>query len=374
MTRSPSHQLAEPALHAKWLLDLAGGLLIVWALASSVSAGATDRRPEPREVLASVLQLTSGGVRLQAEHHRYESAHPSHFANFARVVTAILVPPGATPRISEHGDVHLPDGSLLSKKFLYENAAGGNECPVRQRFLDALTDVSDRHSGQRNCIVETRILYRKDGEWLPFVFAWENGEPNPVPGGRIVELNSRVDGNSEPTEFDYTIPGVADCRSCHQGSRHQTDFGPIGMNRSRVSLELIRSLGLDPVPGVRLAGVGSSSPSIPIETAARGYLNANCGYCHNPNGLAASSGLFLDLDELDPRRLGICKRPVALGFAVSGAVFDIEPGQPARSIMIARMSSLEPGLAMPETGRSFVDRAGVELISRWIAGMPEGCE
>ena len=38
--------------------------------------------------------------------------------------------------------------------------------------------------------------------------------------------------------------------------------------------------------------------------------------------------------------------------------------------MIHRMSSTEPGVAMPEVGRSMVHDEGVALIREWISSLP----
>ena len=38
--------------------------------------------------------------------------------------------------------------------------------------------------------------------------------------------------------------------------------------------------------------------------------------------------------------------------------------------MVHRMDSVEPGVAMPELGRSVHDPEGVALVSAWIAAMP----
>ena len=49
--------------------------------------------------------------------------------------------------------------------------------------------------------------------------------------------------------------------------------------------------------------------------------------------------------------------------------FDIAPGDPDGSIMIYRLDSLEPGISMPEVGRTLVHREGVTLLRQWIAEM-----
>jgi mono/diheme cytochrome c family protein len=42
-----------------------------------------------------------------------------------------------------------------------------------------------------------------------------------------------------------------------------------------------------------------------VEERARAYLDVNCGHCHNASGLARTSGLYLDIHEQSPARLGV---------------------------------------------------------------------
>ena len=63
------------------------------------------------------------------------------------------------------------------------------------------------------------------------------------------------------------------------------------------------------------------------------------------------------------------KRPVAAGRG-AGTLFQvIVPGAPDRSILAYRMASIEPGVAMPELGRSVPDPEGLALVRDWIAEM-----
>jgi hypothetical protein len=48
----------------------------------------------------------------------------------------------------------------------------------------------------------------------------------------------------------------------------------------------------------------------------------------------------------------------------------IAPGRPDLSILLYRMNSTEPGVAMPELGRNMVHAEGVALVKDYIAGMP----
>ncbi|MEM8725299.1 MAG: hypothetical protein AAGE86_07245, partial [Pseudomonadota bacterium] len=62
--------------------------------------------------------------------------------------------------------------------------------------------------------------------------------------------------------------------------------------------------------------------------------------------------------------------PVAAGRGSGGHLVSIAPGDPDASILIHRMSSTEPGVAMPELGKGTVDEEGVAVLRAWIEGMP----
>ena len=122
------------------------------------------------------------------------------------------------------------------------------------------------------------------------------------------------------------------------------------------------------------------APSVPVwnvpesgalEARARAYLDVNCAHCHTLGGAGDTSGLFLDYTETDPVKIGINKRPVAAGRGSGGRLFDIKPGDPDGSIFIYRMESTDPGIMMPELGRTLVHEEGVQLIRDWIAAMDE---
>jgi hypothetical protein len=110
-----------------------------------------------------------------------------------------------------------------------------------------------------------------------------------------------------------------------------------------------------------------------LDHRARSYLDVNCGHCHNPRGAADTSGLFLDMRESDPRRLGLCKPPVAAGRGSGGLAYSLLPGQPDASILSYRMRSTELDVMMPELGRTTVHREGVALIDDWIRAFPGAC-
>ena len=63
------------------------------------------------------------------------------------------------------------------------------------------------------------------------------------------------------------------------------------------------------------------------------------------------------------------KRPVAAGRGAGGLLFDVVPGEPDQSILLHRMLSNDPGVAMPELGKSSIDREGTEAVRSWIEEM-----
>jgi hypothetical protein len=63
------------------------------------------------------------------------------------------------------------------------------------------------------------------------------------------------------------------------------------------------------------------------------------------------------------------KSPVAAGRGSGGLQYDIVAGKPTESILHYRMNSHDPGVMMPELGRSIIHQEGVALIREWIKSL-----
>jgi hypothetical protein len=61
---------------------------------------------------------------------------------------------------------------------------------------------------------------------------------------------------------------------------------------------------------------------------------------------------------------------VAAGRGAGGLAVGIRPGAPDASILAYRMASTEPGVMMPELGRSVRHEEGLALVRALIAAMP----
>ena len=60
---------------------------------------------------------------------------------------------------------------------------------------------------------------------------------------------------------------------------------------------------------------------------------------------------------------------MAAGRGAGDYEFSIVAGHPDESILLYRLNSAVPGVAMPELGKASVDRQGVAVVRRWIAEM-----
>jgi uncharacterized repeat protein (TIGR03806 family) len=251
----------------------------------------------------------------------------------------VFIPPGQQAKAEGEGLLDLPVGSALIKTFKF----GGK-------------------------LIETRVLLHRADGWvaLPYVWDADQQEARLTLGGKRIELTG-----PEGKPISYAVPNKNQCKECHGLAGQVTPIGPKAYNLSAAWLEALNKAGkLDRVPAVsKRIPLWEERDHADAALAARGYLEANCAHCHNPEGAASNSGLYLGWQQSDPIKLGIGKRPVAAGRGSGNLDFDVVPGDPAHSILYDRMASLEGGVAMPELGRSALDPAGLAAVQRWIGEM-----
>lgn len=272
------------------------------------------------------------------------------FSDYAAKQRFVYVPGVARVGADVGGRLDFPVGSALIKTFGY-----GTGTAFRP--------------------IETRVLLHRASGWEALPYVWK-------PDGSDAELKlagtrlpvSVTPPSGQPQTISYAVPNKNQCKECHSRAGAVVPIGPIAANmdiapgnipafRNRIDWTARTPLGTGPV--------WDDAASGSLDARARAYLAVNCAHCHNPEGSASNSGLFLNAQAAgDPVATGIYKRPVAAGRGSGGHDFAIAPGDPAHSIMIHRMSSTEPGVAMPEVGRSMVHDEGVTLIRQWISSLP----
>jgi len=350
---APLAGASSPRRHAVRRAALAAALVAAAAAAREVPAQAPDA-PPPR--------LSETGL--------YRDIATQEVA--ADVVPYAPQYPLWTDGAAKRRWVRLPAGSSIDASDPW-----AWEFPVGTRFWKEFS------FGRR---VETRLIEKQaNGRWSFATYLWdEDGRDATLAPERGVRGAAEIRPG-----IRHDVPGRGDCRVCHEGrpgvvlgfdalqlspdrdpgAPHAEPVPPGGVDlRTAVERGLLRGLPRELLD--RPPRIAARSPS---ERAALGYLATNCGSCHSLRGTLASVGLSL---EHDPAARSPGEEPAlrtAIGragqFVPSGApgpMARIAPGDPVRSLVVARMASRDPAAQMPPLGTHVVDDAAVALVARWI--------
>ncbi|MRW91715.1 hypothetical protein GJ699_17110 [Duganella sp. FT80W] len=307
------------------------------------------------------------------------------FTDYAHKLRTIWMPKGQSATYNADAAFDFPVGTIISKTFYYPKAGDGKAVLANYSNEGQQLDLS------RMRLIETRLLVRRASGWIALPYVWNAEQTDAVLArtGEQIPLDVRHEDNSS-NKITYVVPNVNQCASCHVADLKTHQFQPIGLkarhlNRSYTydgasanQLDYLARIGyLSGLPADGSAAAPRNAnwhdTAQPLEARARAYLDINCAHCHNDKGAANTTALHLNMGAPADLHLGLCKPPVAAGAGTGGRSHDIAPGQPDDSIMLYRLNSAEPGIMMPELGRSSVHREGVALIREWIAAMKQGC-
>lgn len=272
------------------------------------------------------------------------------FSDYAEKQRFIALPKGARISMDVNGRLSFPVGTALIKSFGYPDAGGKVK------------------------IIETRLLLHRAEGWvaLPYVWRADGKDAELRLGGTRVSAAFKKP-NGESLTISYAVPNKNQCKQCHSTSDAITPIGPVLQNMDFADAATQkRFLSHFENPDLLLVPTMArwdNPKSGSIEDRALSYLMVNCGHCHKPTGSASNSGLFFADHKGGGAAWGIGKRPVAAGRGSGNFDFVIDPGHPERSILIHRMKSTDPGVAMPELGRATAHDEGIKLLEEWIRGM-----
>ena len=340
-----------------------------------------------------VVEARGGKLELNLGVVPYDLNTPL-FTDYAHKLRTIWMPRGVSGKYQPVDTLDFPVGTVFSKTFYYPRTADGKFSDVA-RTADYSRDFAGQGLDMANVrLIETRILVHRQNGWEAIPYVWNDAQTEATLArtGAVLPLTlvaaSAQDGIPAREDFYYVVPDESQCASCHAQDWIDRKVHPIGPKARHINkdyhyadgsanqLEHLAKLGyLSGLPA--LAEVPRDAnwedTRATLDARARAYLDINCGHCHNANGAANTTGLTLDVGTPEDRHLGICKPPTAAGQGTGDHFFDIVPGQPDESILPYRLSSKEPGVMMPELGRSTVHREGVALIKAWIAAQPGSC-
>lgn len=274
-----------------------------------------------------------------------------------------------TPLFSDYAEKYRFAYVPADKRIAYR-ADGVMAFPVGSVLIKSFGYPADlRKPNEKLRILETRLLIHRANGWvaLPYVWNADGSDAELKRAGTRIDVRwTHLDGKTK--SISYAVPNVNQCKGCHSLDGVMSPIGPKARNLDRGFLSSVAIEGLpariDSIP------VWNNPASGSIDSRARAYLDVNCAHCHNPRGPASNSGLFLDWGQTNRVALGIGKRPVAAGSGAGQFLFDIAAGHPENSIMLYRLASTEPGIAMPELGRATAHEEGIALLSQWIKAMP----
>ncbi len=266
------------------------------------------------------------------------------WSDSARKERWLALPDNATITLGDDGDWDFPPGTVMRKDFLIE---------------------------QRR--VETRLLKRHDdGGWAGYSYQWL------ADGSDALLL---ADGaESQVGDIVWRFPSPVQCLQCHTAAAGrslgletaQLDRPGVGPLAAVNQLAFWNEMGLfGSSAGSELARFDALSniddANLPLAQRARSYLHSNCGGCHRPGG---PGGGALDLRySVALAQTGACDSiPLSGDLGIPGARV-IAPGDPDRSVLVQRMSSVGE-TRMPPLGSALVDANAVAVLRAWIAELP----
>jgi uncharacterized repeat protein (TIGR03806 family) len=285
------------------------------------------------------------------------------FSDYAEKARLLYLPPGTHAAYRPTGALDLPVGATLVKTFAYP--------------------ADFRRPGEKVRKIETRLLIHRRGGWAALTYVWNDAQTDAVlkRAGPRLQV-SFTDAHGHARQVDYKVPNQNQCKECHSLSGR---IAPIGVKARNLNGVFAYPQGPEnqlahwtrtglltgaPPPQMAPRTAVWDDPAEPLEERGRAYLDGNCGHCHNARGMASNTGLFLNLEEARPNRIGLGKRPVAAGKGSGDLEVDLVPGRPDASIIAYRMASTDPGVMMPELGRALVHDEGLALVRDYIAKMP----
>jgi uncharacterized repeat protein (TIGR03806 family) len=369
-------------------------LLLITMLFASACGRAGDpavsfhAQGQPQKLSEWHVVSTDGKrLRLNAGVEPY-ALNTALFSDYAHKLRTLWLPPGARAKYSGDAAFQFPVGTIISKTFYYPRATDGAKNAVL-RIAEQKDESRDGLDLAKMRMIETRLLVRRKEGWVAFPYVWNEEQTEAVlaRGGDIVPLAlHEPKARGTVLQIDYMVPDENQCAGCHATDNTSRLIEPIGPRARHLNRDdpwhpgenqLTRMAATGRLEGLPLNGVPRNArfddANEALDARARAYLDINCGHCHSAKGPADTSGLWLDAATRDPIRLGECKPPVAAGQGTGDHMFDVVPGQPDDSILVYRMSSLDPGAMMPEVGRTTVHAEGVALVRDWITAWLGDC-
>ncbi len=338
--------------------------------------------------------LSASGLFDSVQDHRMKpgvipySVNAPFWSDGAHKERFIAIPDG-TIGYTRHNGWNFPDKTVIIKSFALEMTEGD---PASRRWI------------------ETRFLTKQGGEWYGYSYRWnpEGTDATLVdaPGADVAFTLRTATGVREQL---WHYPSRAECMVCHsRAANFVLGLCEMQMNKDHTypngrtdnQLRVLEHLGLLTVDWAREVAPAADAaeqqqpqqrtaqpspllprspeqlpklpnpfdPSQPLDRRVKAYLHSNCASCHVEAGGGNAPMQLHYTTPWEKMRL-IDEKPVHQTFDRPAARL-IAPGDPARSVLLHRLSVRGPNSGqMPPLSTYRVDHAGVELLTEWCRSL-----
>ncbi|MRI02174.1 hypothetical protein GH721_16640 [Kriegella sp. EG-1] len=276
-------------------------------------------------------------LKFNTTSHEYELITPL-YTDYAYKLRSISLPENAMMTFNGEGLLEFPDNTIITKTFYY------------------LNDVRDETLGKK--IIETRVLIKKNGDWIMGGYHWNDAQTEAVleasDNVKVVVVDYK-DSEGEWESIAYEVPNMTACIQCHNNNGTSLPIGPKARNMNLVfngknQLKYFEDKNmLSGLPDISQIAVLPEwdDATETIENKARAYMEVNCAHCHQPGGFNGNPVVeTLDLRFETPfSNTNIADKKVDI---------------------IQRINSGFPNYAMPYTGTTLKHVEGVSLIEDYI--------
>jgi putative heme-binding domain-containing protein len=208
-----------------------------------------------------------------------------------------------------------------------------------------------------------------------YSYRWNEEQSDAILVGAKGEDAELAVHGEKPRPWRY--PARAECMACHsRAANFVLGFTPLQLNTAHAygdvadsQLRTLHHIGIfngdKPAPGKGTL-VNPYHSEEDLHARARSYLHVNCSVCHVEAG-GGNARVELSITTKAEKMNLIGAWPQHDSFGIANAML-IAPGDPARSIVLQRISRRGRGQMPPLVTRT-IDEKGVALIRDWIASM-----